>query len=94
MCQTIKEIEVNVAYRWFISYSLTEPVPHFSTFGKNYVRRFADNNIFERIFKKILEESQKSGYVDASVNKHKSKKITLTKPIKQYQTELEDELNE
>ena len=61
MRQTIKEIEVNVAYRWFIGYSLTEPVPHFSTFGKNYVRRFADSNIFERIFKKILEEAQKSG---------------------------------
>ena len=28
MSQTIKEIEVNVAYRWFIGYSLTEPVPH------------------------------------------------------------------
>ena len=28
MRQTIKEIEVNVAYRWFIGYSLTEPVPH------------------------------------------------------------------
>ena len=34
MRQTIKEIEVNVAYRWFIGYSLTEPVPHFSTFGR------------------------------------------------------------
>ena len=61
MRQTIKEIEVNVAYKWFIGYSLTEPVPHFSTFGKNYVRRFAESNIFERIFKKILEEAQKSG---------------------------------
>ena len=106
MRQTIKEIEVNVAYRWFIGYSLTEPVPHFSTFGKNYVRRFADSDIFERIFKKILEEAEKSGYVDASAifidsthikasaNKHKSKKVTLTKPIKQYQSELEDEINE
>ena len=106
MRQTIKEIEVNVAYRWFIGYSLTEQVPHFSTFGKNYVRRFAESNIFERIFKKILEEAQKSGYVDASAifidsthikasaNKHKSKKVTLTKPIKQYQAELEEEINE
>ena len=93
---------MNVAYRWFIGYSLTEPVPHFSTFGKNYVRRFANCDIFERIFKKILEEAQKSGYVDssaifidsthikASANKHKSKKVTLTKTITQYQIELED----
>ena len=44
MRQTIKEIEVNVAYRWFIGLELTDPVPHFSTFGKNYTRRFKDND--------------------------------------------------
>ena len=106
MRQTIREIEVNNAYRWFIGYSLTEPVPHFSTFGKNYVRRFAGTDIFERIFKRILEEAEKSGYVDASAvfidsthikaaaNKHKSKEVKVTKPIKQYQQELEEEINE
>ncbi len=30
MRQTIREIEVNVAYRWFLGYSLTEKIPHFS----------------------------------------------------------------
>ena len=29
MRQTIKEIEVNVAYRWFLGLELNEPVPHF-----------------------------------------------------------------
>ena len=28
MRQTIREIEVNVAYRWFLGYSLTEKIPH------------------------------------------------------------------
>ena len=81
---------------------MTEPVPHFSTFGKNYVRRFAATDIFER----ILEETEKSGYVDASAvfidsthikasaNKNKSKEVKVTKPIKQYQQELEEEINE
>lgn len=36
MRQTIKEIETNVAYRWFIGYGFSEKIPHFSTFGKNY----------------------------------------------------------
>ena len=49
MCQRIREIEVNNAYQWFIGYSLTEAVSHFSTFGKNYVRRFAGTDIFELI---------------------------------------------
>ena len=66
MRQTIKEIEVNIAYRWFIGYDLTEPIPHFSTFGKNYKRRFEGTDIFERIFRHILEEAVRCGFVDAS----------------------------
>ncbi|HCO80433.1 transposase, partial [Bacillus sp. (in: firmicutes)] len=31
MRQTIKEIETNVAYRWFIGYGFSEKIPHFST---------------------------------------------------------------
>ena len=34
MRQTVKEIEVNVAYRWFLGLDMTDKVPHFSTFGK------------------------------------------------------------
>lgn len=56
MRQTIKEIEVNVAYRWFLGLDMLDPVPHFATFGKNYTRRFKDTSLFEQIFSKILEE--------------------------------------
>ena len=86
--------------------SMRQTIKEISTFGKNYVRRFAGTNIFERIFKRILEKAEKSGYVDASAvfidsthikasaNKHKSKEVKVTKPIKQYQQELEEEINE
>ena len=47
MRQTIKEIEVNVAYRWFLGLGFHDPVPHFSTFGKNYKRRFEGTDLFE-----------------------------------------------
>jgi transposase len=57
MRQTIKEIEVNMAYRWFLGYGITERVPHFTTFGKNYLRRYADTDIFEKIFEKIVSEA-------------------------------------
>ena len=59
MRQTIKEIEVNVAYRWFLGLDMLDPVPHFSTFGKNYTRRFKDTDLFEQIFSKILEDCMK-----------------------------------
>ncbi len=31
MRQTIKDIEVNVAYRWFLGLTLEDKVPHFTT---------------------------------------------------------------
>ena len=46
MRQTIKEIEVNVAYRWFLGLDFYDKVPHFSTFGKNYKRRFEGADLF------------------------------------------------
>ena len=66
MRQTIKDIEVNVAYRWFLGYSLTEKIPHFSTFNKNYERRFKDTDLFEVIFKKILAQAMLNGFIDSS----------------------------
>ncbi|MGM0285706.1 hypothetical protein IGK61_003529 [Enterococcus sp. AZ063] len=66
MRQTIKEIEVNIAYRWFLGLSLEDPVPHFSTFGKNYTRRFKGTDLFEKIFYEILEQCIAEGIVDTS----------------------------
>ena len=66
MRQTIKEIEVNVAYRWFLGIEMLDKVPHFSTFGKNYTRRFKDTDLFEQIFQRILEECYKYKLIDPS----------------------------
>lgn len=66
MRQTIKEIEVNVAYRWFLGLEMMDKVPHFSTFGKNYTRRFKDTDLFEQIFSHILQECYKFKLVDPS----------------------------
>ena len=53
MRRTIEEIEVNAAYRWFLGYDFNDVVPHFSTFGKNYVRLFEGTSVFEEIFNTI-----------------------------------------
>ena len=64
MWQTIKEIEVNVAYRWFLGLEMMDKVPRFSTFGKNYTRRFKDTDLFKQIFSYILQECYKFKLVD------------------------------
>lgn len=66
MRQTIKDIEVNMAYRWFLGLDFYDPVPHFSTFGKNYTRRFKDTDLFEQIFQHILMECYKFRLIDHS----------------------------
>lgn len=104
MRQMIREIEVNVAYRWFIGYDIDEQVPHFSTFGKNYTRRFAGTDIFERIFIHILNEAASCDFLDtsavfidgthikANANKKKNRKVEVEIPAKNYQKQLEQEI--
>jgi len=105
MRQTIKEIEVNMAYRWFLGYGMIEKIPHFTTFGKNYERRFADSNIFEEIFERILMEAVQCGFVDASAafddathvkasaNKQKAVNEVVKVEAKHYHAELMEEIN-
>jgi len=104
MRQTIKEIEVNVAYRWFLGLDMLDSVPHFSTFGKNYTRRFKDTDLFEQIFAKILEDCMKfhlvdtdtifvdSTHVKACANNKKMRKRIAHKEALWYEEELKTEI--
>jgi len=105
MRQTIKEIETNMAYRWFLGFSFYTEVPHFSTFGKNYERRFYDTDVFEQIFYRILKEIMDKGllspehvfvdsrHVKASANKRKHDKKLVRKETRVYEEKLQMELN-
>lgn len=88
----IKEIEVNVAYRWFLRMGLTEKVIDASTLSQNRIRRFNGTDIFERIFNNIVEQAiakdlingyalyTDSTHLKANANKRKGKNVL--KPIK------------
>lgn len=106
MRQTIREIETNMAYRWFLGFGFHSEVPHFSTFGKNYERRFQDTDIFEQIFYRILKEIADKGllsadhvfidstHVKASANKRKFEKKMVRKETRAYEAKLQEELNQ
>ncbi len=91
MRQTIREIEVNNAYRWFLGLGLHDKVPHFSTFGKNYVRRFEGTDLFEKIFQQILSECVKAGLVDESVVFVDSTHVKARANSKKYVDEVVEE---
>lgn len=106
MRQTMKEIEVNVAYRWFLGLDMFDSVPHFSTFGKNYTRRFKDTDLFEQIFARILEDCMKFHLVDTSTifvdathvkacaNSKKTRKRVACQEALWYEKELKKEINQ
>ncbi len=103
--RTCREIEVNVAYRWFLGISMTETVPNYSTWAQNYIRRYKDSDIFDQIFGTVLAQAIEGGFVDpetvygdathvkASANKRKSRReeVELTKKV--YEEELMNEIN-
>ncbi len=57
----VKEIQVNVAYRWLLRMGLTEKVPDASTLSQNRLRRVNDSGIFEQIFDHIVEQALARG---------------------------------
>lgn len=81
--QLVKEVEVNVAYRWFLGFSLTDKIPDASTISQNRRRRFVGTPIYQEIFDAIVEQAQSAGLVSgrvlytdsthlkASANKHR-----------------------
>lgn len=106
MRQTIEELKTNMAYRWFLGYGFYDRVPHFSTFGKNYERRFKDTDLFEQIFYRILKTAAEknlisaehvfidSTHVKASANKRKFEKKVVRKETRAYQEQLQEEINQ
>lgn len=61
--QLVKEVQVNVAYRWFLGLSLTDKVPDASTFSQNRRRRFEGTGIEQVIFDRIVEQAIDHGLI-------------------------------
>ena len=105
MCRTCQEIQVNLAHRWFLGLSIDEPVPNFSTWSQNYIRRYKDSFIFEEIFREILSQAVSYGFVDcttvfgdsthqkANANKRKRIKKEVEILKKKYEDDLLEEIN-
>lgn len=103
--QTVKDAEVNVAYRWFIGYTMAQPIPHFATISYAFANRFS-GEIIEQVFTWILNEANEAGYLapevvfidgthikaNANLKKHIKKEIPQT--AKHYEKHLMEEVNQ
>lgn len=94
--QLVREIEVNLAYRWFLGLSLSDKVFDASTLSQNRRRRFTDTSVAQDIFDAIVEQAIRKGLVDGTVlytdsthlkanaNKAKFDKETVAKSRSDY----------
>ena len=65
--QLVKDIEVNLAYRWFLGYSITEKIPDSSTISQNRIRRFKGTDIPQKIFDNIVFQAIEKGLVGGKI---------------------------
>lgn len=103
--QTAKDIDMNIAYRWFLGYDLAVKIPHFSTISYNFSKRFT-SEMFEHIFTWILDNAIAMDYVKpesifidathfkANANKKKSTKIIAKKAARSFEEQLRAEIDE
>ena len=102
--QTHREIQMNMAYRWFLGYNLLEEIPHFATVSYAFCKRFPEElttGIFEHILNKALNNRMvdpgiifiDGTHIKASANKKKHRKEQVWKTAKIYAGQLREEVN-
>jgi transposase len=104
--QLARDIEVNVAYRWFLGLTLKDKVPDASTLSQNRRRRFSESTIYQEIFDEIVLLAMKRRLVDgkviytdsthlkANANRHKFRKEVVQKSTRTYLDALEQAIDE
>lgn len=98
--QLEREIQTNLAYRWFLGLGLTDKVPDHSTISWNRRTRFKDTDIFQDVFDEIVLQAiqhrmvggrvlvSDSTHVKANANKHKFTKEQVLQNTRDYVDEL------
>lgn len=102
--QTHREIDVNVAYRWFLGYGLLDKIPHFATVSYAFCKRFPPEltaELFEYILNKAINNRMvdpsvifiDGTHIKASANKKKVQKERVAKTAQIYTEQLREEVN-
>ena len=58
-----REVQVNLAYRWFCGLSIEDKIPDHSAFSRARNERFRDSDIFRRMFERVVETCIAAGLV-------------------------------
>ena len=58
-----RDVQVNLAYRWFCGLSIEDKVPDHSAFSRARHERFRESDMFRRVFERIVEACIAAGLV-------------------------------
>ena len=50
-----REVQVNLAYRWFCGLSIEDKIPDHSAFSRVRHERFRESDMFRRVFERVVE---------------------------------------
>ena len=83
--QLVREVQVNLAYRWFCGLGIEDKVPDHSAFSRARNERFRDSNILREMFERVVADcidaqlvggegfAVDASLIDADANKYRSK---------------------
>ena len=58
-----RDVQVNLAYRWFYGLSIDDKIPDHSAFSRARHERFRDSDMFRRVFERVVEACIAAGLV-------------------------------
>ena len=58
-----RDVQVNLAYRWFCGLSLEDKIPDHSAFSRARNERFRDSDVFRRVFERVVTACMAAGLV-------------------------------
>jgi transposase len=58
-----RDVQVNLAYRWFCGLSIEDKIPDHSAFSRARHERFRDSDMFRRVFERVVEVCIAAGLV-------------------------------
>jgi transposase len=62
-----KEIQVNLAFKWFLGIDLDERAPDHSTISQTRIRKFNSTNLFENLFIEVVKRCIDANLVDGTL---------------------------
>lgn len=101
--QLEQEVNLNLAYRWFLGIPLHKRIPDHSTLSENWSGRFQAGEVFRELFDEVVERCKEGGliqgeaivtdstHVKANASYDRREVVVVSKTPREYMKQLKEE---